>query len=112
MINITLMVNGKDQTYKAAGMNLSASIEAYDLFREYDEAKGDYSSELLQRCFKFVCKIFGNAFSVHELGSGYKGSAFVLLPNILQAAVGYVDGQIVNFPAPPIAAERVDKIAS
>ena len=106
MIHITLIISGKSKTYKAAGVNLSNSIEAYDLYREYTEANGNYPSELLDRCCEFVTKIFGNAFTVQELGNGYKGSAFTLLPNLFSAVIGYVEEQVINFPEPPTTAER------
>ena len=111
MIQITLIVEGKSQTYKAAGMNLGASMLAYDLFRAYEKAEGDYTQDLLDSCMNFITEIFGHSFTVRELCDGYKGSAFVLFPNILRAAVGYVDEQIINFPTPPETAEA-EKIAS
>ena len=100
MISITLMVNGKERAYVARGVNLRTSLDAYGLFREYEAAAGDYSEGLLDRCLEFVTRCFGNAFSVEQLLTGYLGSAFRLIPNLLQAVVAYSSEAIVNFPEP------------
>lgn len=100
MIQIQLMVNGKEETFRAAGVNLRNSLLAYDLYKEYTEANGDYSNDLLEKCLDFICGCFGNAFSINELKDGYRGSAFILIPGMLNEVVGYVHEQIVNFPKP------------
>ncbi len=100
MIQIKLMVNGKEETFRAAGVNLRNSLLSYDLYKEYTEANGDYSKDLLERCLDFICSCFGYAFNVDQLQDGYKGSAFILIPGMLDAVVGYVHEQIVNFPKP------------
>ena len=100
MIQITLIVNGKEQTYRAAGMNLKNSLTAYELYKEYSQAEGDFSDELIEQCLQFVTGIFGGAFTQEQLLSGYKGSAFILFPNMLRACVSYVNEEIVNFPEP------------
>lgn len=105
MLQITLMVAGKEMTYRAAGMNLGASLTAYELYKEYGEAGGEYSAELMEKCVQFTCEIFGKAFSREQLLSGYHGSAFILFPALLREAVGYVESEVVNFPQPPKAAE-------
>lgn len=100
MIQITLIVRGKSKTYQAAGVNLRTSLEAYDLYKEYDKAGGDYSSDLLDRLAGFVCRCFGDAFTMDQLLDGYKGSAFRLYPAMLDAVIAYVHEQVVNFPNP------------
>ena len=100
MIQITLIVNGKEQTYRAAGMNLKYSLTAYELYKEYSQAEGDYGDELIEKCLQFVTGIFGGAFTEKQLLDGYKGSAFILFPNMLRACVSYVNEEIVNFPEP------------
>jgi len=103
MIQINLMVGGKEETFRAAGVNLRNSILAYDLYKEYSEANGEYSKDLLERCLEFICSCFGNAFTCDQLMDGYKGSAYILIPGMLNAVIGYVHDQIVNFPKPALA---------
>lgn len=100
MIQIRLMVDGKEETFRAAGVNLRNSLLAYDLYKEYTEANGDYPRELLDKCLDFICSCFGYAFSGDQLLDGYRGSAFILIPGMLNAVVSYVHEQIVNFPRP------------
>ena len=111
MIQITLTVKGKERQYRAAGMNLRASLDAYELYKAYSEAGGDYSAELTDKCIDFICRIFGRSFSTDELLDGYKGSAYILIPSILRTAVGYVNDEIVNFPEPAKAPEMEAAIA-
>lgn len=98
MINITLTVRGKDKEYLARGVNIRTSYMAYELYREYTEAAGDYSQDLLDRCAEFVCEVFGHAFTVDQLLDGYRGSAFRLYPAMLNAVVAYTSEAIINFP--------------
>ena len=98
MINIRLTIRGKDKEFVARGINIRASYTAYELFREYTMADGDYSPDLLQRCAEFVCLCFGHAFSAEQLETGYQGSAFRLYPALLNAVITYSNEQIVNFP--------------
>lgn len=107
MIQIALMINGKEETFHAAGVTLRSSLSAYDLYKEYTEAAGDYSKDLLDRCLNFICGCFGSAFSYDDLLDGYKGSAFALIPGMLTAVVSYVHEQIVNFPEPAMTPEKM-----
>lgn len=100
MIQIALMVNGKEQIYRAAGMNLKNSLTAYELYKKYSVAEGDYNVGLIQECLRFIVGIFGGAFTEEQLLEGYKGSAFILIPNMLRVCVSYVNEEIVNFPEP------------
>lgn len=100
MIQITLIVSGKEQIYRAAGMNLKNSLTAYELYKKYSQAEGDYSAGMIQECLRFIIDIFGGAFSEEQLLEGYKGSAFILIPNMLRSCVSYVNEEIVNFPMP------------
>lgn len=108
MIQITLNLRGKARTYRASGMNLGASLDAYEIYREYTAAGGDYSAELIERCLDFICRIFGGSFTADELKKGYDGSAFVLIPTMLRVAVGYVNDQIANFPEPAATPEVME----
>lgn len=112
MIQIKLMINGREETYTAAGVTLRASLKAYDLYREYTLADGDYNKELLDKCLDFVVLIFGNAFSRAQLMDGYKGSAFSLYPAIMSAVIAYVHEQTVNFPEPAKTPDTTQTIAS
>ena len=109
MINIELMVDGKKKTYRAANVTLRTSYEAYRLYREYTECQGDYTDELLERCERMVCRIFGDAFTPEQLLDGYRGSAFRLFPGMLNAIVSYSNEQIANFPGPPATAAEKTK---
>ncbi len=109
MIQIALIVSGKEQIYRAAGMNLKNSLTAYELYKEYSQAEGDFSDELIEKCLLFVTGIFGGAFTREQLLEGYKGSAFILFPNMLRACVSYVNEEIVNFPEPATAPEMKTK---
>ena len=97
MLNITLTIKGKEVPFTARGVNIRASYLAYELYKEYTMANGDYPQELLDRCAEFVCTCFGHAFTVEQLLDGYQGSAFRLYPSMLNAV-------IVNFPEPATAA--------
>ena len=98
MISIKLTIDGKEQEYVARGINIRTSYMAYDLFREYPTAEGDYKQDLLDRCAEFVCECFGHAFSAEQLETGYRGSAFRLYPALLNAVITYSNEAIVNFP--------------
>lgn len=100
MIQIKLNIDGKEREYTARGVNLGVSYMAYELFREYELAGGNYTPELMEKCEDFVCMCFGGAFSREQLLSGYQGSAFVLYPGMLNAVVAYSNEAIVNFPEP------------
>lgn len=100
MMQLTLMIGGKEKSYRAAGLCLRTSLEAYGLYREYEAAQGDYSDELIERCLDYIRRIFGGAFSADELLDGYRESAFALIPGVLGAAIRYVNDEIVNFPNP------------
>lgn len=100
MINITLTVNGADRKYQAHGVTLRTSLDAYALYREYEQAAGNYDEALLERCCDFIVRCFGYAFDRQQLEAGYMGSAFRLIPNMLQAVVAYSSEAIVNFPEP------------
>ena len=103
MITIRLMNHGKEREYVSKGVTLGVSYSAYNLFRRYEEAAGNYPLELLKELESFVCRVFGGAFSEEELRNGYQGSAFRLYPSILQAVVAYSSEAIVNFPEPAMA---------
>ena len=105
MITIDLVIRGKSKRFTASGVCLRARLDAYDLYRDYTEAGGDFSNELLQRCMDFTRRVFGNAFSEEQLLDGYQGSAFRLFPNLLNAVVSYSNEQIANFPEPAMAPE-------
>lgn len=105
MLNIDLTISGKEQKFTARGVNIRASYLAYDLYREYTMANGDYPQDLLDRCAEFVCACFGHAFSVDQLLDGYRGSAFRLYPAMLNAVITYTTDAIVNFPDPATAPE-------
>ena len=100
MFQIKLTVKGKEKTYRAAGMSLRASLDAYALYREYSQCEGDYSPDLIERCIAFIVRLFGGAFTEDELLDGYGYSAFALIPEILSAAIQYANDAIVNFPQP------------
>ena len=102
MITIELIQKGRSKVYKARGISLRLSLDAYDIFRDYSAAGGDYKRELLDRCAQFVCDVFGNAFTVEDLETGYQGSAFVLYPSMLNAVIGYTAEAVANFPEPSI----------
>lgn len=101
MITIELVLGGKTKTFRAANVTLRTSYDAYRLYRQYTEAAGDYSDELLEDCAQLVCRCFGGAFTEEELLDGYRGSAFRLFPGIMNAIIGYSNEQIANFPDPP-----------
>ena len=42
MITIELIQKGRSKVYKARGISLRLSLDAYDIFREYSSAGGDY----------------------------------------------------------------------
>ena len=100
MIMIELVLEGKAKRFKAAGVSLRVSYDAYDLYRRYTEAGGDYSKELLEECEQLVVRCFGGAFTAEELLDGYRGSAFRLYPGIMNAIISYSNEQIANFPEP------------
>ena len=100
MINITLFIKGKEKTFAARGVNLGVSYRAYDLYRRYERAGGDYSPELMEELEQFVVDCFGGAFAREQLREGYRGSAYRLFPNMLSAVVGYSNDVIANFPEP------------
>ena len=107
MITIQLIIDGKQQSFTARGVTLRRSYEAYELYREYELAGGNYPPELMERCEDFVCACFGGAFTREQLLDGYQGTAYRLYPNMLNAVVGYTNDLIVNFPDPAkeVAAE-------
>ena len=109
MIQITLIVSGKEQIYRAAGMNLRNSLTAYELYKKYSQAEGDYSVGLIQDCLRFITDIFGDVFTEEQLLDGYKGSAYILIPNMLRTCVSYVNEEIVNFPMPATMPEAETK---
>ena len=100
MIRIKLYIDGKEREYTARGVNLRLSYMAYELLREYELAGGNYPQGTLEKCEDFVCMCFGGSFSREQLLSGYRGSAFVLYPSIMNAVVAYSNEAIVNFPEP------------
>lgn len=104
MLNIKLTIKGKEKEFTARSINIQASYMAYDLYKEYTMANGDYSQDLLDRCADFVCICFGRAFTVEQLVDGYRGSAFRLYPSMLNAVITYTSEAIVNFPEPVTAA--------
>ena len=104
MLNIKLTIKGKEVPFTARGVNIRASYLAYELYKEYTMANGDYSQDLLDRCADFVCICFGRAFTVEQLVDGYRGSAFRLYPSMLNAVITYTSEAIVNFPEPATAA--------
>ena len=103
MLTISLMIDGKEKNYTARGITLRASYDAYDIYRRYTEANGDYTPELLEECADLVVRIFGGAFTREQLETGYMGSAFRLYPGILSEVVGYSNDTIANFPQPATA---------
>lgn len=100
MIKLKLMQGGKEKEYIARGVTLRTSIHAYDLYRRYGRAEGDYTEDLLDECAEFICTIFGHAFNADDLLNGYQGSAFRLYPAMMNAIIGYTNDEIVNFPDP------------
>lgn len=111
MIQIQLMIRGGEKTYLAHGVSLRNTLEAYGLYREYEQAKGDYGDELIERCLAFISRLFSESFTVDELKDGYQESAFVLIPSMLGAVVSYANGEIVNFPNPARATAPVKATA-
>ena len=108
MIRITLTINGKEKEFTARGVSLRASYMAYEIYREYELAGGNYPQELLEKCEDFIITVFGGAFSRDELLDGYRGSAFRLYPGMLNAVVSYSSEAIVNFPEPAETPERTE----
>lgn len=107
MIQIQLAIGGKEKTFRAVGVNMGVSLDAYSLYKEYSEAEGNYSEELIVRLNRFICDCFGNQFDEDELLAGYADSAFVLYPHMLREVVGYVHDKIVNFPEPAVTPEMI-----
>lgn len=112
MIQICLNNDGAKKVYKATGVCMGVSLDAYNLYREYTEAEGNYSDDLIQRLNELICRCFGDQFSENELLKGYPESAFVLYPRILREIVGYVHDKLVNFPEPAMAPEGTKKMRS
>lgn len=112
MIQIHLEIGGEKKTYKATGICMGVSLDAYNLYREYTEAEGNYSEDLIERLNELICRCFGDKFTERELLNGYRESAFVLYPRILREIVGYVHDKLVNFPEPAQVPEAAKKIPS
>ena len=100
MIKIKLLIKGKEREYVARGVNLRVSYDAYELYREYELAGGNYPPELMEKLEDFVVRVFGGAFTREQLLDGYRGSAYRLYPGMLNAVVGYTNEAIINFPEP------------
>ena len=111
MIQITLAINGRSRTYTATDICMRTSLDSYRLMREYSQADGDYTDDLLRRCGEFVCDCFGGVFTVDQLMDGYRDSAFTLYPSMLAAVVGYIHDKIINFPEPVTATPATAIIA-
>lgn len=109
MIQIRLTIDGAEETFRAIGVNMGVSLDAYALYKEYSEAEGSYSEELIARLNRFICDCFGNHFDEDELLAGYADSAFVLYPQMLREVVGYVHDKIVNFPEPAVTPEMTPR---
>ena len=98
MISLTLELPGmKPKTYKDEA-RMRECLDAYDLAKRWEAAAGYYPPELLEDAARFVCRCFGHRFTQDDLLSGYRGSPFVMFPELLRTLIGYVSDQVADFP--------------
>ena len=113
MIRIALRPRGaaKSTTYSADDIRMRECLDAYRLAEEWEQANGTYSEELMGRALSLIARCVGNGITAEELLDGYEGSPFVLIPNFLREAIGFVNDRIVDFPTRAETTGRKTKTA-
>ena len=104
MLKLTLIQDGKKKEYTAEGFTMRASVMAYELGEEYDQAGTNIPPALRDKCIEFVRVVFGFQFTADELWDGCYDSFYRMIPRMMHAAVLGVSDAMQEFPANPTAA--------
>ena len=110
-MKLKLTIDGQEKEFMSHGISAAASLDAFDLMAEIDNAneKELYGTAHREKMLDFVVHFFNDQFTATEFLNGCMDSFFSVVPAMMRTVIEGVNAKLQEFPnlrAPEAAAKK------